>query len=485
LPLQLVVPATDNPRGADPGDVDDLVASIQAVGVLQPVTVTPRGRLYVLVFGHRRRAASIKAGKATIPAIVLETTEVERILAQNVENLHRADLNPIQEAQAIANLRDAVAAERGGQGPGQRELAAMLGISQSHVSKRLKLLQLPKDARDLVAAGKLTLDQATKLYELVEVGRAKQAASFAKQEAAGTLKDYGGRSTLVDRVDAEVKEAKARAHEDQVRKELTAAGATVLTTPQGGWYRARVAVLVHGQAHDDAHCRWLLHNELAEITVDEHAAAHPDGHVAALCRTHGEPLWVCTDPTVHAETEHKAAEQAARQAELDAGEAARKERDRLLGRAAKAREAFLVELLRRPVRVHATDRTLVSSLVRVAAERLESEAAKLACRLLGVDPMVEEPRWKGDTRHKNYREAIRRYAADPANLSRAARAVPWAEAEFRARWSYGEWGRLVVDYVDELVAAGYALSSAEQERYDEGQRAAAQAAKQATAAAEP
>ena len=76
------------------GDVGELAASIGKVGVLQPVTVAPRGKRFVLVYGHRRLAATRQTALTSIPAIVQPMTEVERIARRTVENLHRKDLTP-------------------------------------------------------------------------------------------------------------------------------------------------------------------------------------------------------------------------------------------------------------------------------------------------------------------------------------------------------------------------------------------------------
>jgi ParB family transcriptional regulator, chromosome partitioning protein len=466
VPIGRVKPARDNPRGKDVGDVDELAASIAQVGVLQPVTVTPRGRQLVLVYGHRRLKAAKQAGLVTIPAIVREMSEAERIARQTIENLHREGLTPLQDATAIANLRDAVAAERGGRAPGQRELAEMLGISQSHVSKQLALLELPNATREAVDSGGITLEQAGELHKLVAAGRAKQAEELTGQQLKGELKDYLGRSTLAERVKSGVNEAKARAREAHVRTELTAAGHRVLDQPQGGWWSSSAARIANGQPHDESHCLWTG-VELTTMTVEEHVAAHPVGHAAAICEQHGEAVWVCTDATEHAEAEDKAAERAASRAAQEDANRERRERDRLLGRAAKARAAFLVQLIERPARVPASARELLADVVVVALARLETEAAKVACGLLGLEPVVEQPSWQGARPFKNHREAVRRYGEDPGHLGRVARALWLAEGEVRAKQTYGTWGRLELRYLDQLVAAGYVLSPVEQQRYQE------------------
>lgn len=464
LPVDQVDPATDNPRGTQIGNVDGLAASIGQVGVLQPVTVTPRDGRYLLVYGHRRLAAAKQAGRATIPAIVQARTEAERVTRQTVENLHREDLSPLQEATAIANLRDTVAAERNGRAPSQRELAERLGLSQSHISKRLELLELPAEVQAVLDSGGITLGQAQDLHRLVKANRTKQAVALAKlhadrnrQQAAGGYV-YG--PTLKQQVDDEVKEAQAQAREAEARAELKAAGVRVLKEPHGGWWKAAAAMLT--QPHE--HCLFFANH--LDVPVDDHAAAHPDGHAAAVCRRHGQAQWVCTDPKAHADTHPQAADVAADHERTSAKEEARRDQERHLAVAAKARQAFVTELLATPVKVPAAARDLLAGITAVAIERLESDAAKLVCALLGLEPVIEPPSLHGGGRRKNYREALHRRA--PEDLGRVAQAVTLGQGEFRARWTYGSWRNpMVLSYLERLIAAGYQPSPVEVQRLAE------------------
>jgi ParB/RepB/Spo0J family partition protein len=460
LDVDAIDEAADNPRGKDVGNIDALAASIAQVGVLQPVTVTPRGKRFLLVYGHRRLAATRQAGLATIPVIVQPMSEAERITRQTIENLHREDLKPLQEATAIANLRDTVAAERDGTAPGQRELARMLGVSQSHVSKRLELLELPAEVQVLLDSGGITLGQAQDLHRLVKVNRAKQAVALAKLHADRNRQQADGGyvygPTLHQQVNAEVKEAQAQARAARARADLKAAGVRVLKEPQGGWWNAAAAVLTQ-----DHTCLWLS-NRL-DLTVDDHANAHPDGHAAAVCKEHGQAIWVCADPKAHADTHPRAADAAADHEQASAKEQARREEERQLAAAARSRQAFATQLLTAPVKVPAAARELLDGITAVAIERLESDAAKLVCALLGLEPVIEPPTLQGGGRRKNYRAALCRRAAE--DLGRVALAVSLGEGEFRARWTYASWRNpMVLGYLDRLLAAGYQPSPVEQQR---------------------
>ena len=146
------------------GDVSDLVESIRDVGVLTPVTVTPKASGgWRLVAGHRRVAVAEEAGLETVPALV-HTAEgaEERLLATLVENLQRLDLNPVEEAGGYRSLVDA--------GWSQAEVARRVRRSRGHVSRRLRILTLPDEVREMVAEGTVTVEHAWTLSRLVDKG---------------------------------------------------------------------------------------------------------------------------------------------------------------------------------------------------------------------------------------------------------------------------------------------------------------------------
>jgi len=154
-----VVPAKDNPRQSV-GDVDELAASIGALGILEPLVCTNGGDRYQVVAGARRLAAAKKAGLAEVPVIVRELTEEQRQEAMLIENLQRSDLSPLEEAKAFKRLLDL-------DGYSQRKLAERIGRSQSHISKRLALLELPAKVTKLLDSGGITLEDAQEISKLV------------------------------------------------------------------------------------------------------------------------------------------------------------------------------------------------------------------------------------------------------------------------------------------------------------------------------
>jgi len=140
----------------DLGDLDELVASINALGIIQPILITPEG---LLLDGHRRLAAAAIAGLVEVPVterVVADDAEVVEIML--VSALQRSGLNPIEEGTGYARLAD--------MGMSQREIAERVGCNQSHVSKRITLTELPDAAQAKVVDGSLQINDAITLVTL-------------------------------------------------------------------------------------------------------------------------------------------------------------------------------------------------------------------------------------------------------------------------------------------------------------------------------
>lgn len=158
LALDELHPAADNPR-RHLGDLTELAASMRTVGLLEPIVVTPNADGYTIVAGARRHAAAKKAGLDTVPVVVLANlSEEQRQEAMLIENLQRTDLMPLEEAGAFQRLLDL--------GLTQKDLAAKIGRSASHISKRIQLLKLPEPAREALDAGTLPVNDALELAPL-------------------------------------------------------------------------------------------------------------------------------------------------------------------------------------------------------------------------------------------------------------------------------------------------------------------------------
>jgi ParB family chromosome partitioning protein len=160
VPVNAVAPNPRQPRqGFDDESLEALARSIREVGVLQPIVVRRQDSGYELVAGERRLRAAKVAGLATIPAIVRTTDETESLREALIENIHRQDLAPLEQAAAFQELQDDL-------GVSQEVLAQRLGHSRSHVANTIRLLQLDGEVQRLLAEGGLTAGHARALLGL-------------------------------------------------------------------------------------------------------------------------------------------------------------------------------------------------------------------------------------------------------------------------------------------------------------------------------
>jgi ParB family chromosome partitioning protein len=176
LPLETVRPNPRQPRQVfDEDELAELVESIREVGLLQPVVVRPLAdgngaARYELVMGERRWRASQLAGLGTIPAIVRSTPDDAMLRDALLENLLRAQLNPLEEAAAYGQLLDDF-------GCTHEELATRIRRSRPQISNTLRLLKLPPAVQRRVAAGVLSAGHARALVGVADPERADRLAS--------------------------------------------------------------------------------------------------------------------------------------------------------------------------------------------------------------------------------------------------------------------------------------------------------------------
>jgi ParB family chromosome partitioning protein len=166
LPTRVLTAHPGNVRG-DLGDLEDMTASVRAQGILQPLLVTRGDRgVYVVIAGHRRLAAALQAGLPRVPVVLRErlvgTDAVEAML---VENLQRADLDPVDEAKAYRRLLDA--------GRTRAQVAKAVGKTEAHISVRLALLNLHPGELEALRRKEITLQEA------YEAGRARSPHALA------------------------------------------------------------------------------------------------------------------------------------------------------------------------------------------------------------------------------------------------------------------------------------------------------------------
>lgn len=279
LPIGALTADPTNIR-RDVGDVTELAASIEAQGVVEPLVVCWAGDDgYVVVAGHRRLEAARKAGIDTVPCIVRELDDRERLELQIVENLQRSNLDPLEEADAFSRL---VAL-----GVKQRALAERIGRSQSHVSKRLALLKLPDVAREAVVSGGITMDDAVRLAAMPA---SKVAPLFKK----GVPKRWD--------LDGAIRDFEHDEKRKAITKKLEAAGVTLLGKEPGPAHKHRLCPDERDPSENYGLC----------IRASDHAAE--PCHVAVL--TYGlEPVYWCTEPERHAPTGDSPVKEVARKAQ--------------------------------------------------------------------------------------------------------------------------------------------------------------------------
>ena len=157
LPLDAIVPNHVQPRDVfDEDDLTELEHSIREFGVLQPIVVRPipdDPERFELIMGERRWRASRRAGKDSVPALIKDTPDDAMLRDALLENLHRADLNPLEEASAYQQLMADFSIT-------QDELSKRIGRSRPQISNTIRLLRLPEAIQTRVASGVLSAGHA-------------------------------------------------------------------------------------------------------------------------------------------------------------------------------------------------------------------------------------------------------------------------------------------------------------------------------------
>ena len=178
LPVSAIEPNAKQPRHVfDEEALEELKSSIQEVGLLQPIVVREIGDgRYELVMGERRWRAAQAVGKDTIPAIVRDTRDDAMLRDALLENIHRANLNPLEEAAAYQQLLEEFGATH-------EELARRIGRSRPQISNTIRLLNLPAPVQRRVAAGVLSAGHARALLGLNDGDAQEQLALRIVAEA--------------------------------------------------------------------------------------------------------------------------------------------------------------------------------------------------------------------------------------------------------------------------------------------------------------
>ncbi len=173
LSINEIEPNREQPRKIfEEQALSELSESIKEHGILQPLLVRPMADgSYRLVAGERRYRAARMAGLTEVPVTVREMTDEEESIFALIENLHREDLNAIEEAQGIKTLIDTF-------GFTQEEAAQKVGKSRTAVTNSLRLLNLPSDISDLVRDGKISMGHARALLSFEDTSEASMVAQL-------------------------------------------------------------------------------------------------------------------------------------------------------------------------------------------------------------------------------------------------------------------------------------------------------------------
>ena len=273
LPITALVESDDNLR-IELADITEMAESISAVGIINPLLVARTGVAgrWQVIAGHRRLAAARIAGLDTVPVTTRELTDAQRTEIMLIENLHRADLSPIEEARGYERLRKITKG-------GQRALAERVGKSQSHISKRLALLRLPDDMLAEVDSGGITVADAAELAQLADEPEALRAATAEAKQS------------WISAAQAVATQKRNLAHNADIDKQLAAlraAGVECITDDIKSW----------SAKTGPCPLKWLWGQEYEDLGDHEKADCRAVW-VSTDYRGRRELMELCTNPAGH------------------------------------------------------------------------------------------------------------------------------------------------------------------------------------------
>ena len=245
IPTDMIAPNPNQPRRRfDEEALQALADSVSEKGVLQPVLVRPvAGGRYELVAGERRWRAAGIAGLESVPAIVEERDDASSLEAAIVENMARADLNPVEEARAVAALVEEL-------GLTKKAVGKSVGRSRSAISNLLRILELPDEALVLLEEGKLSEGHGKALL-LAESNTDRRRLARDAAEGGWSVRVLEERARAANEGGKKSRKGKAgaRVHPDQQAacEEISlmlseAMGAEVKVRPRGTGYKAEIAI---------------------------------------------------------------------------------------------------------------------------------------------------------------------------------------------------------------------------------------------------
>jgi ParB family chromosome partitioning protein len=212
--VDLLRPNKFQPRGRlDDAKIEELAKSIRANGIIQPIVARKVDGGYEIVAGERRWRASQRAGLLKVPVVIREISDDRLLAAALIENIQREDLNPLEEAQAYRRLADEFRFT-------QDQISDAVGKDRSSIANYIRLLRLPHELRESVAAGALSMGHARALLSLpdehaqLRVGRDVVARGLSVRETEALVKKT---AAPVKTREEPPKDVHTRAAEDRLR----------------------------------------------------------------------------------------------------------------------------------------------------------------------------------------------------------------------------------------------------------------------------
>jgi len=241
--IDLLRPNRFQPRTAmDDSRLDELAASIRSNGIIQPIVVRRDGASYEIVAGERRWRAAQRIGLLKVPVVVRDLADDRLLAAALIENIQRADLNPLEEALAYRRLTDDLHLT-------QEQIAESVGKDRSSVANYLRLLKLPNEVRESVASQTLSMGHARALAgindeaQLLRLARDVIAKQLSVRETEALIRKA---SAVVPDSEPAPKDVHTRAAEEKLRFAL---GTRVRITRKGKGGRIEIDFTSEDELH--------------------------------------------------------------------------------------------------------------------------------------------------------------------------------------------------------------------------------------------
>lgn len=264
VPIEKITPNPDQPRRSfDQSALDDLAASIKEKGIIQPLIVRPKAGKdgeFEIVAGERRWRAAQKAKLHNIPILVRDFTDIEVLEVAIIENVQRADLNPVDEAAGYSQLMEKF-------GHTQEKLSEVLGKSRSYIANAVRLLSLPAEVQTYLSEGKLSAGHARALItsndpaglarEVIRKGLSVREAEKLAKKPVGTNTAEGGKAKTSK---SPPKDADTKALEGDLAANL---GMKVSLNHKPGQEKGQMTISYDNLEDLDTLCRILTSNNPA------------------------------------------------------------------------------------------------------------------------------------------------------------------------------------------------------------------------------